>query len=158
MATVYSDPKQRVALLESWKAFEQSNGTPEDVDKVEKMFPIVSKKRREDETGQVVEGKLRNPYLAWVGITHDLCVDWDMIFADDERESNPTTFKFLQMAHEWSQRAKKTGAAPSSILSSLSASRPAKEAEKPLETRRRTNKDEDHDATSDVASSHGDVD
>ena len=45
-------------MLESWKAFEQANGSPEDVDKVEKMFPIVSKKRRVDETGQVVEGKL----------------------------------------------------------------------------------------------------
>jgi crooked neck len=24
-----------------------------------------------------------------------------MVFADDERESNPTSFKFLQMAHAW---------------------------------------------------------
>lgn len=27
--------------------------------------------------------------------------DYDYIFADDERESNPTSFKFLQMAHAW---------------------------------------------------------
>ncbi len=38
-----------------------------------------------------------------------------MVFADDERESNPTSFKFLQMAHEWAKRSK-TGAAPSSLF------------------------------------------
>lgn len=27
--------------------------------------------------------------------------DYDYIFADDEREANPTSFKFLQMAHAW---------------------------------------------------------
>lgn len=27
--------------------------------------------------------------------------DWDMLFADDEREANPTSFKLLQMAHAW---------------------------------------------------------
>ncbi|KAG8730208.1 NineTeen Complex (NTC) component [Ceratobasidium sp. 414] len=26
---------------------------------------------------------------------------WDMLFADDEREANPTSFKLLQMAHAW---------------------------------------------------------
>lgn len=41
-----------------------------------------------------------------------------MVFADDERESNPTSFKFLQMAHEWSKRAKSGGGA-SSLLSGL---------------------------------------
>ena len=30
-----------------------------------------------------------------------MIVDWDMVFADDERESNATSFKFLQMAHAW---------------------------------------------------------
>lgn len=44
--------------------------------------------------------------------------DWDMVFADDERESNPTSFKFLQMAHEWSKRAK-SGAGPTSMLAGL---------------------------------------
>ena len=42
-----------------------------------------------------------------------------MIFADDERESNPTSFKFLQMAHEWAQRSKKSGATSSSVVPSL---------------------------------------
>jgi crooked neck len=36
--------------------------------------------------------------------------DYDYIFADDEREANPTSFKFLQMAHAWAA-AKKAGKA-----------------------------------------------
>jgi crooked neck len=37
--------------------------------------------------------------------------DYDYIFADDEREANPTSFKFLQMAHAWaaSRKAGETG-------------------------------------------------
>lgn len=59
-----------------------------------------------------------------------------MVFADDERESNPTTFKFLQMAHAW----KKTG--NTALLPTLSSKAPA------------PSRAED-DAASDVASSHG---
>ena len=33
-------------------------------------------------------------------------VDYDYIFADDEREANPTSFKFLQMAHAWAATRK----------------------------------------------------
>lgn len=37
-------------------------------------------------------------------------VDWELVFADDEREANPTSYKFLQMAHAWkAAQAKKTG-------------------------------------------------
>lgn len=76
---------ERVALLEVWKTFEENHGSPAEVKKVEGMMPIVSKRRVVDqETGQTVE-------------------DWDLVFADDERESNPTSFKFLQMAHAWKQ-------------------------------------------------------
>ena len=32
--------------------------------------------------------------------------DYDYIFADDEREANPTSFKFLQMAHAWAATRK----------------------------------------------------
>jgi crooked neck len=42
--------------------------------------------------------------------------DYDYIFADDERESNPTSFKFLQMAHAWAA-AKKAGGAGSALRS-----------------------------------------
>ena len=53
------------------------------------MFPIVSLKRVYDsETDTHVE-------------------DWVMVFKDDERDSNPTSFKFLQMAHAWKAKGKK---------------------------------------------------
>ena len=35
-----------MVLLESWKSFEQEHGTPADVEKVQAMMPIVSRKRR----------------------------------------------------------------------------------------------------------------
>lgn len=43
-------------------------------------------------------------------------VDYDYIFADDEREANPTSFKFLQMAHAWaaSRKAGEAGASAGS--------------------------------------------
>ena len=72
-----------MALLQVWKNFEEQRGTQEDVDRVQGMMPVQGKRRYVDEeTGQLVE-------------------DYDYIFADDERESNPTSFKFLQMAHAW---------------------------------------------------------
>ena len=37
---------ERVALLNAWKSFEQTHGTTEDVDKVEKQMPRKVKKRR----------------------------------------------------------------------------------------------------------------
>ena len=30
-----------------------------------------------------------------------ICLDWDILFADDEREANPATFKFIQNALAW---------------------------------------------------------
>ncbi|KAI0342562.1 protein prenylyltransferase [Trametopsis cervina] len=119
---------ERVVLLESWKVFEEANGTEDDVARVQNMFPIVSRKRKVDESGQAVE-------------------DWDMVFADDERESNPTSFKFLQMAHEWSKRAK-SGAAPSSVLAGL-ATDGLRPSAPNIEPKGQT------DADSDVASSDG---
>lgn len=32
--------------------------------------------------------------------------DYDYIFADDEREANPTSWKFRQMAHAWAATRK----------------------------------------------------
>ncbi|KAF7294814.1 Pre-mRNA splicing factor [Mycena indigotica] len=109
---------ERVALLEVWKTFEESHGSEEDVAKVQGMMPIVSKRRHVDpETGQTVE-------------------DWDMVFADDERESNPTTFAFLRNAHAWKNSQSKGGAG---LLSGFTAAAAAT-----------------GDAESDVASSNGD--
>ncbi|KAJ7063425.1 pre-mRNA-splicing factor CLF1 [Mycena amicta] len=93
---------ERVALLEVWKTFEQSHGSEDDVAKVQGMMPIVSKRRHVDpETGQTVE-------------------DWDMVFADDERESNPTSFAFLRNAHAWKNAQSKT-AGGSGLLSGFTA-------------------------------------
>ncbi|KAJ7709731.1 hypothetical protein B0H17DRAFT_999105 [Mycena rosella] len=112
---------ERVALLEVWKTFEESNGSADDVTKVLGMVPIVSKRRHVDtETGQTVE-------------------DWDMVFPDDEREANPTSFKFLQSALAW-KNAQAKGTGGPTILSGFTAASSAKE----------------DDAHSDVASSHGD--
>ncbi|KAJ7449957.1 pre-mRNA-splicing factor CLF1 [Mycena latifolia] len=112
---------ERVALLEVWKTFEESHGSADDVAKVHGMMPIVSKRRHVDtETGQTVE-------------------DWDMVFADDEREANPTSFKFLQMAHAW-KNAQARGTGGDAVLSGFTAAAASTE----------------EDAQSDVASSHGD--
>ncbi|KAI0923069.1 NineTeen Complex (NTC) component [Taiwanofungus camphoratus] len=139
----------RYALLEVWKTFEEKHGTSDDIAKVQGMMPIVSKKRHVDEeTGQVVE-------------------DWDLVFADDERESNPTTFKFLQMAHAWKNSQGKSSGGGSMFGSGFSASVTAKITSKITadthsaglqghsngqgeETERRI-----EDASSDVASSQG---
>jgi len=83
---------ERVALLQVWKSFEEQRGTTKDVAEVEGMMPVQGKRRYVDEeTGQLVE-------------------DYDYIFADDEREANPTSFKFLQMAHAWAANKKVGGA------------------------------------------------
>jgi crooked neck len=55
-----------------------------------------------------------------------------MVFADDERESNPTSFKFLQMAHAWkSGQAKKGGAGSGSGLLSGFVASTKSSADKP---------------------------
>ena len=77
---------ERYALLKFWKDFEEELGDKDLIAKVEAKMPVVGKKRFVDqETGQTVE-------------------DHDYIFPDDERESNPSTFRFLQMAHAWKQQ------------------------------------------------------
>ncbi|KAA1474476.1 pre-mRNA-splicing factor CLF1 [Dentipellis sp. KUC8613] len=98
---------ERVALLQVWKNFEEENGTPDDVAKVQGMMPIQGKRRYVDEeTGQLVE-------------------DYDYIFADDEREANPTSFKFLQMAHAW--KAKKAADPSAAPLSGFTAAMAAEQ-------------------------------
>ncbi|KAL5514901.1 CLF1 [Sanghuangporus baumii] len=99
--------EERVVLLEGWKEFEQQHGTQADVDKVQAMMPIVSRKRRKvDELGDTMEEY------------------WDMVFPDDEREANPASFKFLEMAHKWKRMQAAGGGtgAGGSMLSSMFAS------------------------------------
>ncbi|KAF8593770.1 protein prenylyltransferase, partial [Ceratobasidium sp. AG-I] len=84
--------EERVVLLESWKAFEAEHGSEEDVAKVQGMMPqIIKRWRKADESGALEEY-------------------WDMLFADDEREANPTSFKLLQMAHAWKNAQANAGA------------------------------------------------
>ncbi|KAH9988124.1 pre-mRNA-splicing factor CLF1 [Russula compacta] len=86
---------RRVALLQVWKSFEEQRGTADDIAKVDGMMPFQGKRRYVDEeTGQLVE-------------------DYDYIFADDEREANPTSSKFLQIAHAWAASRKAGGAGSS---------------------------------------------
>ena len=136
---------QRVVLLEIWKAFEEKYGTTEEVIKVQGMMPITSKRRVVDkETGQTVEGTLITSAQA----DHVLSSvsDWDIVFADDERESNPTSFKFLQMAHAWAAKKSTGASAPSMLFTKASTS----QAEEPAD---RNHAEDDH---SDSASSHDD--
>ena len=114
------------------------------------MMPIVSKRRHVDqETGQTVE-------------------DWDLVFADDEREANPTSFKFLQMAHAWKARsiAAGSGGKTSGILSGFVTATSSSKMER--ENRRAHDDDDDDDddeeeeeeekVDSDAASSRADDD
>jgi len=100
------------------------------------MMPIVSKRRQVDqETGQTVE-------------------DWDLVFADDEREANPTSFKFLQMAHAWKARsiAAGNGGRTSGMLSGFVAAASSSRVER--ENRRADDDDDDEEGEdSDAASS-----
>ncbi|EIW53799.1 TPR-like protein [Trametes versicolor FP-101664 SS1] len=140
---------ERVVLLEIWKAFEEKYGAAEDVVKVQGMMPITSKRRIVDkETGQTVE-------------------DWDIVFADDEREANPTTFKFLQMAHAWKAMQAKGAGASTNVLSGFAAAAAANasaketaeaEASGARESSRPNRARAEDDANSDVASSNGDED
>jgi len=75
----------------------ESNGTLNDVARVENMMPIVSKKQNSDQQlGQEVE-------------------DWQYVFPDDEGESNVTSFKFLKMAHAWKTLQPETPASSMSL-------------------------------------------
>ena len=91
------------------------------------MMPVQGKRRYVDqETGQLVEGTDWSPHSLlqrgeWKkNLTVEYACplsDYDYIFADDEREANPTSFKFLQMAHAWAA-SKKAGDAGSGAGSS----------------------------------------
>lgn len=113
------------------------------------MFPIVSLKRVYDpETDTHVE-------------------DWVMVFKDDERESNPTSFKFLQMAHAWKAKGKKALPAFGGGAGGKANEEGDKENEKEVEGKesgvptkgkgrsKEKEKDGNDEDGSDVASSHG---
>lgn len=87
-------------------------------------MPIVGRKQHVDqETGQVVEGKPRQYCILLRCLTCFHLTDWELVFADDEREANPTTFKFLQMAHAWAKQ-RSGGPGPLSGFTSASVKGP----------------------------------
>ncbi|GFZ48018.1 Pre-mRNA-splicing factor CLF1 [Saitozyma sp. JCM 24511] len=78
------EKEDRALLLEAWKSFEEQHGTGADLAKVEEMMPTTRKRWRKAEDGS---GALEEY--------------WDLAFPDDEKEANPTTFKFFQAAQAW---------------------------------------------------------
>ncbi|KAH7104467.1 pre-mRNA-splicing factor CLF1 [Auriculariales sp. MPI-PUGE-AT-0066] len=86
--------EERVRVLEAWKDFEQEHGTRDQVAAVQTRMPVVSKRRRKAENGVDEEDY------------------WDIVFPDDEREANPASFKFLQMAHAWKTAQARGGKMP----------------------------------------------
>jgi crooked neck len=103
------------------------------------MMPIVSKRRHVDqETGQTVE-------------------DWDLVFADDEREAHPASFKLLQMAHAWKGKLATPGAANagSGKLSGF-VSAPTSLRQKPADRQTKEDEEEESDAASSGADDDGD--
>lgn len=78
-------------MLEAWKTFEEQNGTEEQKATVQEMMPTTRKRWRkaEDGSGQLEEY-------------------WDLAFPDDERDANPSSYKFFKAAQEWA--ASKSGA------------------------------------------------
>lgn len=69
-----------------------------------------------------------------------------MVFPDDEREANPASFKFLEMAHKWKQmQAAKVGSGGLGAL--LAASNPAPAAD--------NSRGQNDDSDSEMASSNG---
>jgi crooked neck len=158
--------QQRVALLQVWKSFEEQHGMAEDIAKVEGMMPVQGKRRYVDEeTGQLVEGMCSDSRRLIEHLSTCDATDYDYIFADDEREANPTSFKFLQMAHAWaaSRKAGSAGDAAGNgggggggALSRFAAARAQDDPDKDSRTEsdRGENESMDEDVAS-VASSQG---
>ncbi|EER44347.1 pre-mRNA-splicing factor CLF1 [Histoplasma capsulatum H143] len=73
--------EERVALLNAWKSFEQTHGSPDDIAKIEKQMPSKVKKRRKLDDDRYEE------YMDY------------MFPADDE--SSAKLSQILQRAHQW---------------------------------------------------------
>ncbi|KAI9928771.1 NineTeen Complex (NTC) component [Aspergillus wentii] len=80
-----TDQCQRVELLNAWRSFEHTHGTPEDIDKIEKQMPRRVKKRRKLDDDRYEE------YM-------------DYVFPADDR-SAANLSKLLQKAHQWKQQS-----------------------------------------------------
>ncbi|KAL1619986.1 NineTeen Complex (NTC) component [Neofusicoccum ribis] len=85
--------EERVALLNAWKSFEQTHGSAEDLDKVEKQMPKRVKKRRRLDTAD--GGMEFEEYM-------------DYVFPADT-ESEAKLSKLLQKAAEWKKKQEVEG-------------------------------------------------
>jgi crooked neck len=81
--------EERVDLLNAWKSFEQTHGSPEDIEKIEKQMPRRERKRRRIEEDRFEE------YI-------------DYIFPADD-ESAAKMSNLLRMAHAWKQQQNANG-------------------------------------------------
>ena len=81
MTKSLTSPPQRVALLNAWKSFESTHGSPTDIENVDKQMPRKVKKRRKLDDDSFEE------YM-------------DYVFPADD-ESAAKMSKLLQMAHQW---------------------------------------------------------
>ena len=107
--------------MEAWKAFEAEQGSAAGIEKVERMMPIVSKKRRKvGDEGDMEEECTCIFWNRLISILITQIADWDMVFPDDERDHNPVSFKILEMAHKW-KRAQVGGGDTSGLLRGLGA-------------------------------------
>lgn len=99
-------------LLEAWREFEQEKGSAGDVAKVNGMMPQVVRKKRTDDAAVGADDDVGKCSPAYAPLSHDSSriAEFDYVFPDDLRESNPASFKFLEMAHKWKMQQAKAGA------------------------------------------------
>lgn len=91
--------------------------------RVQGMMPIVGRKQHVDrETGQVVEGMVF--YLLFIKRVVNSVLDWELVFADDEREVNPASFNILKMAHAWKNAQAKKGGGSAILSGFVAAAKP----------------------------------
>lgn len=83
--------EDRVALLNAWKSFESTHGSPEDINKIESMMPTRVKKRRKLDDDSFEE------YIEWQ-------------FPQDDEGGAKLSLGLLQMAQKWKQEQGKQSA------------------------------------------------
>ena len=116
------------------------------------MMPIVSRKRRTvDDAGDMVE-ECKSDSRDKAHIS-DIYSDWDMVFPDDEREANPASFKFLEMAHKWKQmqaaKGGSGGGGGGGLGAMLAAASKSTSVSAAAETREQQDKSDEEMASSD---------
>jgi len=75
------------------------------------MMPTTRKKWRKAEDGNGALEECTSDFtLNDLGSRLASHLDWDLAFPDDERDANPTTFKFFQAAQAWAAQRGAAGA------------------------------------------------